>query len=90
MRKFPIADLTEPSDVPYQARHIYRDHWWPVSPKDEIFFWGDAKSPYRSPQCNENKAIADRRSRMEPLMEGTTVQQIPIIYTPVNWSDYDH
>ena len=90
MRKFPLANFTEPKDG---AHIIYLDRWWPVTENDEIFFFGRENSPYSSPQCNANKIIVDRHIRNPHVLRAADgaeveVRQLPVVYVPINWSDY--
>lgn len=88
MRKFSIEQLSVPKNGLYQ---IYCDRWWAVSNEDEIYFYGTTRSPYGSPQCNPNQKIALRVASDGLVMKDgcfKEVRQIPVVYVPVNISDY--
>lgn len=90
MRKFPLKDFTEPK---HGGHMIYVDSWWPVTENDEIFFFGPDRSPYAAPQCNLHQVIAERQVENKYVVEaadGAKVEarQLPVVFVPINWSDY--
>lgn len=85
MHKFPITDLNVPKTGTFT---VYCDYWWPVSEDNKIFFFGSSRSPYQSPQCNANKAVLEKIYPNSLIDEPVRHAQLPVIYVPVNWSDY--
>lgn len=63
----PLDSVTNPSDGLFS---IYKDHWWVVTPNNEILKWRNA-----SMQCNIHKEIAER---LAP--EGCKVVQVPFVF----------
>jgi hypothetical protein len=68
------------------------NHWWPISSDDQVFFYGNERSPYQSPQCNANRTIAERfHGHIDAA--GFVVKEvrlIPIAYQPIQISDYQY
>lgn len=89
MRVFPIAQMTDPCGK--GLVQIYENRWWAVSDKDELYFYGTKRSPYSSPQCNSNRSISERIASDGVISQLGTfkeVRQIPLVFVPVNISDY--
>jgi hypothetical protein len=85
--KMPIDRLIDPK----QAGYFYHmtDRYWPVTEDDCVIFYGNARSPYSSPQCNSNRAIASRfRNHLPKDYHIKDVILIPIAFTPINLADY--
>jgi len=87
MRTFPLTNFTEPRSG---AFIIHCDSWWPVTADGQIFFWGNQRSPYHSPQCNASQKVATvaNSSLITAAADYHEIRQIPIVYVPINWSDY--
>ena len=65
---------------------IIRDHWWVVCPyRGLTFFWSRGVKGLGSPQCNSNEAISRRLGTTIP---GAIIKQIPLVFVPINLSDY--
>lgn len=98
MRRVPITQITTPKAGLFQ---IYVDDWWAVSKDEEVYFFGDRSSPYASPQCNANEGLARRvnetrvnvteeRFKHCELTGYAETRQLPIVFVPINMSDYLH
>lgn len=96
MRRRKISEVTKPRPGLFQ---IYVDSWWAVSNDDEVYFFGTQSSPYNSPQCNQNGDLAkrinddraiitDAKFKHCELTNYRETMQLPIVYVPVNISDY--
>ncbi len=74
-----LEDIT----TPIPGRIVYKPAWWKVTENDEVLFF----DTYDSPQCNQNRLIA------ESLASGfdapaTTVRFLALTFLPHNCSDY--
>lgn len=96
MRRVKVSEVIRPKGGLFQ---IYVDSWWAVSKHDEVYFFGTNASPYASPQCNANgdlakrmnddrAVITDPKSKHCELTDYRETMQLPIVYVPVNISDY--
>lgn len=70
--KIKVSDITSP--LGKGVVRILENHWWVVTPDDEVLLYGGY-----SPQCNRNKAIAERMLR---IYTGCTVKQLPLAFVP--------
>jgi hypothetical protein len=86
MRTFPINQMTSPEGK--SMVQLYKDYWWVVSQNEELYFYGTQDSPYLSPQCNANQAIAERVRGCGFCEQVKEVRQIPLVFVPVNINDY--
>jgi len=94
MRRYPISEVTEPKGGLHQ---IYVNYWWATSNDDEVYFYGPESSPMLSPQCNSNEFIVasfDKRAANKypdtHFINYRDTRQIPLVFVPVNMSDYIH
>lgn len=65
---------------------IFCDYWWTVTDDGYLLFYGRS---FGSPQCNSHEAIQRKiaaRNDMYPWP--VHVEQIPVVYVPLNISDY--
>lgn len=79
-----VDDLVKPINGHTDS---YLDHWWLVTPEDEVLFFGRGLG---SPRCNRNKNLVDRLAEFHFRDFGVRmeVRQIPLAYVPLNISDY--
>lgn len=103
MRKVKIEELTVPRHGLFS---IHVDDWWFVSGDDEVYFYATRQSPFASPQCNGNRIIVESRLKAPNFNTGVGPlgqdyshlvmenlagsRQLPLIYVPVNLSDYQY
>lgn len=84
-----LEQLTDPARGGYF--HHLIDHWWPITSNNTVLFYGTARSPYGSPQCNANKDIASRFiGHLKREFAIVDTKLIPVAFQPINLSDYDH
>lgn len=74
----PIPHWDKPRDGLFQ---IITECWWVVDDDGNPLVW----TPANSPQCNENRAIAERIAKGR----GRQVKQLPVVYMPVKPSDFE-
>lgn len=77
--RVPLAEITKPRD----GAMAYVDHWWVVTPQDEVLFF---KRKWGSPQCNHNESITKRLGC--PQIEGCRAQFVPLAFVPILWGEY--
>ena len=78
-RRVPIDEIAAPKP----GRISYPESWWIVTHEREVLFFAK-HSDHASPQCNTNKAIADRLSGNYPCC---TVERLPIVFLDHNRPD---
>jgi hypothetical protein len=84
LRRVPMTDLTTPTTGMFS---VYVGYWWPVTDDDCLLFYRPTRrSGYGSPQCNSDRRIAEKVSGIYPMP--TTLQQVPIVFVPLDPSDY--
>ena len=71
----------------YGFCQIIRNHWWNVCPeRGLIFFWSRGVKGLGTPQCNRDEALMKRLGTTIP---NSIIKQIPLVFVPINLSDYD-
>lgn len=95
MKRVPITQVTTPKAGLFQ---VYVNDWWAVSKDEEVYFFADKRSPFASPQCNANEGLARRvnesrvdvaeRYKHAELTNYAETRQLPIVFVPINMSDY--
>lgn len=85
--KMPIKQLVNPRQSGYFYHML--DRYWPITDDDCVIFYGPARSPYASPQCNSNQSTASRfRNHLPEDFRTKGVMLIPIAFAPINLADY--
>lgn len=81
----PIEKLTSFPETG-QFFEFIRDRWWCTDGAGNIFFY---RKDYHSPQCNANRKLAEKFSKAKntPFVG---IIYLPIVYVPINPSDYCH
>ena len=79
-RRVPIDEIAAPKP----GRICYPESWWLVTPEREVLFF-TKHSDHASPQCNANKAVADRLFGKYPCC---TVERLPIVFLDHDCHDY--
>lgn len=83
-RSMKVDDLVKPING---HTNTYLDHWWLVTPEDEVLFFGKGLG---SPQANTNQHLVERLAEFHFRDYGVKmeVRLIPSAYVPLNISDY--
>lgn len=71
----PLEEITTPSP----GDMVHQGAWWAVTPDDEVVFYVGVKNDCFSPQCNENKNIAERL-----VPAGCTVKWLDMTFYKTN------
>ena len=72
--KMPLSELL----TPRSGRVCKGPSWWAVTPDECVLFY----QTYASPQCNENRSIAER------VAPGLEVRFIEMAFVPYKRKDY--
>lgn len=85
--KVPIGDLIVPKNGHFT---VMVDQWWSVTDDNCILFYSRRKPQgYSAPQCNSNESIARSLNGANHYPWPTQVEQIPVVYLPLRFSDYE-
>ena len=82
----PIELLTRPPA--YEGDFAaYRDRYWAVKDGNLLFYGGNSRTKYWSPQCNRNKAVVENLTVDGRCHETCEVVFLPMVYIPIKWTD---